>query len=120
MPIYEYECPTHGKFELYMNLSDADREWVWCTTTHCAAACERVWSLVAMQPDTMWSGVTTQHGYFTSKKRNQQFLKENSLQRVERGLVEDVKKKSKRRVPERLEKNEKNLDKFLQKELAGL
>ena len=76
--------------------------------------------LVAMQPDNMWMGVNTQQGYFTSKEQHLSYLKNNSLERVERGMVEEVKKKAKNRVPEQLKKNEKNLEKFLGKELASM
>ena|SRR5690349_24804138 len=121
MPLFDLQC-----VECYLRIDDVLlKEYPENLRQYCAD-CEKEtpWDVipprVAMHPDNMWSGVSNEHGYFTSKKQHLSYLRNNNLQRVERGLLEDVKKKSKRRVPEQNEKNAKNLEKFLSKELAGM
>src|SRR5262245_37927956 len=84
MPLYEFHCETHGRFEaLYPRMSD--------NKYHPCPACDipapRVPSLPTMRPDTYWHGVkTTNYGYVTSasqlkgemKRRNHEVVGDRS------------------------------------------
>ena len=64
MPIYEFLCEEHGKFEaLFPRVVGV--EYQPCPT--CDVPAPRVFSLTVMRPDTYWHGVkTTNYGYVTS------------------------------------------------------
>jgi putative FmdB family regulatory protein len=63
--LYEYECQSHGRFEMARPVSECD-ETGNCPV--CKTQCERVPSLPAMRPDDMWHGVTKEgYGTFTSR-----------------------------------------------------
>lgn len=76
-------------------------------TCDCGGFMELIPSLTAMQPDSMWSGVSNQHGYFTSKKSYNNFLKTNNIERVDRSIYEQVQKKSQNKVSEHINKTSK-------------
>lgn len=120
MPLFDTQC-NHCNNQVSDVLMSYEESWEqFCVCCNTWTIWETLPPLVAMHPDNMWSGVNTQQGYFTSKEQHLSYLKNNSLHRVERGMVEEVKKKAKNRVPEQLKKNEKNLEKFLGKELASM
>jgi len=121
MPIYEYECPNHGIFEMYMLLSDFDRTWIYCPESYCAAACERVHSLCNVQPDTMWAGHNTAQGYFTSKSEYNKLLKEKNLETLtSRSDIENVRKNVAKAKAAKKEKQLNNLTKHLTNELKDV
>jgi putative FmdB family regulatory protein len=64
MPIYEFECEEHGKFEaLFPRVVGV--EYQSCPT--CDVPAPRIYSLTVMRPDTMWAGVNHRnYGYVTS------------------------------------------------------
>jgi len=64
MPIYEFECETHGRFEaLFPRVVGV--EYQPCPT--CDVPAPRIYSLTVMRPDTYWAGVkTSNYGYVTS------------------------------------------------------
>lgn len=64
MPLYEFECEEHGKFEaLFPRVVGV--EYQPCPT--CDVPAPRVFSLTVMRPDAYWHGVkTTNYGYVTS------------------------------------------------------
>ncbi len=126
MPIYEYECPEHGIFELYMTLEDSNKEYVICTETDgksyniCGHDAYRIWSKVSMQPDNMWFGKQTDLGYFNSKKEYKDYIKNNNLERATRENYESAQKKKANRLETITKKNKENLTKFIEKELSGV
>jgi len=67
MPIYEFLCEEHGKFEaLFPRVVGV--EYQPCPT--CDVPAPRVFSLTVMRPDTYWHGVkTTNYGYVTSSSQ---------------------------------------------------
>ena len=67
MPLYEFECEEHGKFEaLFPRVVGV--EYQPCPT--CDVPAPRVFSLTVMRPDTYWHGVkTTNYGYVTSSSQ---------------------------------------------------
>jgi len=106
MPIYEYECTIHGREEVLYITTDAPK------TFRCNNVINRwkmVWSLVSMQPDNMWSGKITDLGYFTSKQKFEQHIKNNNLERIDRGGYEQVQKKSKNKLSEIKRKQKRKL-----------
>ena len=67
MPIYEFLCEEHGKFEaLFPRVVGVECQP--CPT--CDVPAPRVFSLTVMRPDTYWHGVkTTNYGYVTSSSQ---------------------------------------------------
>lgn len=126
MPIYEYECEVHGRFEVIKPLS-LFTEYEQCPQQlqnelfelRCTAVARLVPSLCAMHPDNMWSGIKNEQGYFTSKKQHLSYLKQHNMERADRSILEEVKKKSANKVEETLKKNAAKTEKWLAKELAS-
>jgi putative FmdB family regulatory protein len=52
LPIYSYDCPTHGVFDLIRPIQKADDPSALCEI--CDATSPRVTELVAVQPDSLW------------------------------------------------------------------
>ena len=84
MPIYEWECVKHGRFESISPVV-TDVESVQCgrklgkSNRLCKRMATRVPSLVTMKPDTMWSGVDTQHGHITSQSQLDRIRKQKNF-----------------------------------------
>src|SRR5215510_5612030 len=84
MPIYEFSCEEHGRFEaLFPRVVGV--EYQPCPT--CDVPAPLVPSLPTMRPDTYWAGVnTTNYGYLTSaselkaemKRRNHEVVGDRS------------------------------------------
>lgn len=48
MPIYEFECPVHGKFERILSIREfveLDDSYYRCKNFDCGHKCEKIWSL---------------------------------------------------------------------------
>jgi putative FmdB family regulatory protein len=52
MPIYSYECPEHGVFDLLRTIQHADDTHAKCEV--CDARSQRCIELCAVQPDSLW------------------------------------------------------------------
>ncbi len=80
MPCYEYECSVCGRFEKLLPLSEADSLTFVC---QCGNMAERIHSLVTVRPDSMWSGVMTEHaGYVTSSSQHNRVLKDKGWMEI--------------------------------------
>ena len=67
MPIYVFDCPECGPFELNMPLSKSEQKRAKCA---CGRFGSRAASLTTMRPDKYWSGVIDKdYGYVTSEKQ---------------------------------------------------
>lgn len=87
----------------------------------CGGFQELVTPLCAMQPDTMWSGVNTNQGYFTSKSKYLNNLKERNIETLtSRSDFENVRKSVRKAKIAKIQKEKNNLEKFLTKELKGV
>ncbi len=51
MPLYSFNCPIHGAFDLLLPMSEWNRETAQC---QCGAVAERQAELCAMRPDSLW------------------------------------------------------------------
>jgi putative FmdB family regulatory protein len=73
MPIYEFLCEEHGKFEaLFPRVVGVECQP--CPT--CDVPAPRVFSLTVMRPDTMWAGVNHRnYGYVTSASQLKEEMK---------------------------------------------
>lgn len=120
MPIYEYECPNHGVFEMYMLLEDWNKTWIYCPESYCAAACTRIDSLCSVQPDSMWAGQQTHQGYFTSKSEYNKVLKEKNLETITPSELENVRKNVAKAKADKKEKQLNNLTLHLTNELKDV
>ncbi len=88
MPIFEYNCEHHGKFETVL---PSFVETHSCPT--CGADCEWMPSLVAMQPDDMWHGVMTPYGPLSSRSKFEAIQKEKHHATIgSRSDIDDMKK----------------------------
>lgn len=134
MPIYEYECPKHGKFETYYHAVDAP-DFHRCNVKikvkskktgkllyyrFCNRISEMVYSLVSVQPDNCWSGIKLPEslggGYVTSKKEYNKIMK-NYVPRT-RNVVESIAKKKKEHLKAKEEKANKLRKEAVQKTIA--
>lgn len=119
MPLYEFECPEHGRFEMLWPIRDCYRSW--CICPECGFACERVASRVSMRPDTLWAGhVLENYGYVTSSSQVAQIRKERHLIEVgDRTDREAMKKRAADAAKARDEKFAKDTRAFVEEEFSG-
>lgn len=116
MPIYEFQC-KHGIKEIYFGkVSDQITYTFW----DCGCIATRIFSLCAMQPDNMWSGVKTDHGYFTSKSEYLNNLKAKNLETITLRELADVRKNVAKAKKDKKEKQINNLKNHLTEELKGV
>ena len=115
MPVYEYECEEHGVMEIFSQKAN-DKMKVRCLYIEdgerCTLKADRIFSLTAIKTDSMWSGVQTDYGYFTSQSQFENHLKQNNIARYEPGMKEQYQKKSVERKKEAKEKNAKHIEKI--------
>lgn len=115
MPIYEYECEEHGVFEILSSMHDvhSKRRCIYVENgKKCSKISEMIFSLTSIKTDSMWSGVQTDYGYFTSQSQFENHLKQNHIARYEPGMKEQYQKKSDIRKSEAKEKNAKRIEKI--------
>ena len=108
MPIYEFDCEEHGKFEaLFPRVVGV--EYQPCPA--CDVPAPRIYSLTVMRPDTYWSGVkTSNYGYVTSASELRQ-----EMRRRNHEVVGD---RSDREAWEKIADNaQKDKDKKLEKDV---
>lgn len=69
MPIYEYHCLEHGKFEVFLR-QPPKGDFKRCRAKDCRRRAPLVPSLTVMRPDSLWSGVEDKdYGYVTSESQ---------------------------------------------------
>ena len=118
MPIYEYECEVHGKFETILSFKDRKDSYP-CPFKGCDSFCNILVSAPSMQPDKHWAGSFTPSGdYVTSAKQFKERTKH--LVPADRDTMEYAAKLPAKRKQEREEKNDKRIREFLAKELANV
>lgn len=73
MPIYTFNCPDHGAFELLLPIRESERKRAKCA---CGRFGARMAELTTMRPDKFWSGaVDPNYGYVTSASQLKQEMK---------------------------------------------
>lgn len=80
MPLFEFQCESHGRFEILRNSLPEDEH-------HACPVCDIpapfAWSKPVMRPDSLWAGhVLENHGYFTSESQLNKSMKKRKLTRV--------------------------------------
>lgn len=124
MPIYEFECPIHGVFEVFFHhiLRDDVTE-MFCDYTftgnrsedRCGEMCPRLVSATTMRPDKYWAGQVV-HGKYVTKQSEVPA----NIAPATRETREWVDKRLQQNLKEREEKSSNNLINFLNEELAGV
>lgn len=122
MPIYEYECEQHGKFEVIFKNYDVARTYENshpCTSEeHCIGLhCPRIYSIPAMHPDKYWSGRMVVGEYVTSNKEAKELTKNHVP--ATRENIEYSQKQLPIRRKELADKRDKKKEEFFAKELAS-
>lgn len=87
MPIFEYQCPAHGVFEVLVKSWRDKKGKVRCD--NCSNLCVTVPSLTTMFPDDSWHTgvhVAAMDKTFNSRSQAKQFMKESGIARVEEGM----------------------------------
>lgn len=116
MPIYEYECPTHGVWELFCTHTDPkDTEPCW-TCSEISVLC---WSMVSMQPDSGWHTGYQVNGIPLSSQAEYRKMMDRCLPDTEanRQIVKNQ-RYTKRREAE--QKKSAKLEKYLGEQLSGV
>lgn len=115
MPIYEFECEEHGVMELFQQKADG-KDQIQCLYIEDGERCElladKIYSLTSIKTDSMWSGVRTDYGYFTSQSQFENHLKQNHIARYEPGMKEQYQKVREQKKVEAKEKNAKRIEKI--------
>lgn len=116
MPLFDFECPEHGTFEvLYKKTSDiCDFE----RCPECGTICDQCIPLPSMQPDKYWSGVEVAGEYITSTKEYKKATEH--LVPATRDTKEYIQKRFVEVKKQKAEKASSNLRKHLEKELSGV
>lgn len=117
MPIYEYECEEHGRFEVLEHRAPG-AEFKSCPA--CDVPAPLVPSLTVMRPDTLWAGHQIEgRGYFTSKSRLDKSMKEKHHVPVgDRTDTEGMKKMANEAAKARDEKFAQESREFLRSKMA--
>lgn len=107
MPLYEYQCEDHGRYEV-LEYRPPAAEYTPCPV--CDVPAPLVPSLTVMRPDTYWAGQTTSnYGYVTSgtqlkaemKRRNHEVVGD----RTDREAWEKIADKAQEAKAEKLKKD---------------
>ena len=118
MPLYEFVC-HHQTWEVYYPKYLEDN--VERQVMQCGCNAKRITSLCSMQPDTMWSGVVTQQGYFTSKESYLNNLRARGIEQLSgRADFEATRKRVKNIRADKKKKQKESLKNFLTEELKGV
>lgn len=119
MPLYEYQCFEHGRFELLLPLSEAERPSVFCAK--CRRTSPRVVSLASMRPDALWAGhYLENYGYVTSSSQVAQIRKDRHLVEVgDRTDREAMKKRADDAAKAKREQFAKETRAFVEEEFSG-
>src|SRR5262249_27535585 len=76
MPLYDFECPFHGRFELLLKEAPKGKR----SCPQCNTRSPLVAPLTVMRPDPYWSGVMTgNYGYVTSGSQVARIKKERNI-----------------------------------------
>ena len=123
MPIYEYLCETHGRFEVFLSFKDR-KEFSLCPQYDndfmpCENVCPIQVSIPTMKPDKHWAGTITDSGkYVTSEKEYQ--AENKHLVPATRENQEYIQKKHVQVGLERHERKDQKIERFLANQLAGV
>jgi hypothetical protein len=86
----------------------------------CGGFQELVAPLTNMQPDNMWAGTDTRLGYFTSKSKYEQTLKDRNLVSVDKKELDTVRKNVYNTKQDNKRKQVKATNDFLNQQLASV
>lgn len=122
MPLFDTQCGGCGniKEEIVTNCPDNFKKTIYCSFCEGMILHDILPPLTAMQPDNMWHFGNTSLGNFTSKKEYNTYIKNNNIERATRENYESVQKKQANRFETVAKANKEKLNKFIEKELAGV
>lgn len=111
MPIYEYECHIHGKFDKLFPISYADVKSIPCMEDiNCEERCERIWSAPAINI------VTPATKYFRNPKTGEVRTASSSNEQAPRGYITE----EARNLNERLKLEKRlNFDQSIENEIKS-
>lgn len=113
MPIYEFECDEHGRFEEY-HKTVIDMDFSKCPVSGCRKLGNAVPSKVSMHPDKHWNGTVTPTGVVVNSQKEYDDVMKNIVPYT-RENKEFVEKQSTKRKQEHEEKKAQRRDKFFDK-----
>jgi hypothetical protein len=117
MPLFEFHCEDHGKFEVLRNSLPDDEH---CPCPACDLPAPFVWPLTVMRPDTLWAGHAIEnHGYFTSESKLEKVMKKRKHTRVgDRSDIDGMKKMAAEAAKARDAKFEAESKQFLREKMG--
>lgn len=120
MPIFEFECPHHGRFECIL-LKLPESETHFCPLVECWTPAPLVPSLPVMRPDSLWAGHYLENfGYVTSSSKVAQIQKEKHQVEIgNRDELEAMQKTAEQGAKARDEKFSTERRKLLEDKLTG-
>lgn len=120
MPLFDIKCKrcNHIKEVIIPVYKKAMK--MSCDFCSCITWWETQAPLVSMQPDNMWAGHMVHGKHITSKSFLNRYEKQNHLERVDRSILDEVRKKSEKRMSNVIQQSSDNIGKFLEKELSGV
>ena len=117
MPLFDFDCPFDGRFELLLREAPKGRR----ACPMCRTRSPLVAPLVVMRPDTAWSGVMDKNvGYIVSDSQRKRLLKERNL--VEIGNRDDreaMKREADRAAKDRKSKEATERRQALEEAISG-
>ena len=114
MPIYEFFCEKHGRFEKLLPMSRSDITATFCELREdCDELAERIPSVCSMQPDKYWAGQTIFDRYVTKKS---EVPKE--FEPYTRATAEYAMKRREQIIKEKQERHDKAVHELVAAEIA--
>lgn len=120
MPQFDIQCVRCKQIKEVVITTYKDNFKRSCDICNCVTWWETQAPLTNMQPDNMWAGHMVHGKHITSKSFLNRYEKQNNLERVDRSILEEVKKKHDRRIPEAFDKNKKKLHDTIANEVKQL
>src|SRR5262245_7430757 len=119
MPLYEFSCLEHERFEVLLPISDCEVAHHSCP--QCGSASERVASLVSMKPDDLWAGHFVEgYGYVTSSSKLDRIRKDKRhIVLNGRDDVEAMKKMAEQGRKDREAKLDRDIKEVFEEGFAG-
>lgn len=120
MPIYEFTCGDHGRFEVLMPLADCHRQFHACPV--CGIVSEREISRVSMRPDPNWhfGQEVHGHGYLNSSSQIARAEKSANLVRIgDRSDLEAMEKLADEGKRDKRDKLSRQIRKTIEDGLCG-
>lgn len=121
MPIYEYNCPIHGIFEvIYQKVPDYIRPQIFCEADDdCTEPSDLQMSLCTMKPDSHWNGTVLPNGKLVTNSKEYNDATEN-WETISDSSLASTKQRKLRKQKETEDKINKEVGKFVASELAGV